>query len=532
MFWITRSQVGERGRVYYSPIGRAEAVQGFIEVTSDDDGLQRIIGYAGQLFAISKTRVFQIFGTNPYAYREIPGVPGTTSPHSVTITPFGPAWKASDGVRIFTGGAQSKLLAYDAVKPIFRGEAVEALSAWTGYTVATFARGEYIISEGLKALAINLETLKWRDIGIGFDAIFYSQSEDIVAANFNSENYVIDLEDTAETDDNGELIRFDIMPGHINFVPPAVIETIRVDADANTEVLSCYSHLDGSSLHQGNLTLTAGRRFTEFDVGARLVNRLGVQIIGDVNSIVEVHSIEIEYWPMVLALIIDGKVTEIPGRLSGDSQTLTFEVFREMRESLNLIHFFDTLLYDLDDAGETITATLNGADGISISLGTINTTNRQIDDRAIGRIAHFESLVISGDFTAAVQLRKLELIAQTVYLELNIDGNVRKIPGKIVDNLGTLVFELIAYNQDSMQNVYLFDRLFYDIDTNSEDLTVNLTLIDESGISLGTINNSTRTIDEINIGKKGRFLKLSLAGDFTAAIQIRRLELTASIARR
>jgi hypothetical protein len=411
MFWITRTQEGERGRVYYSCIGRAEAMEGFIEVTSDSDGLQRIIGYAGNLFVISKSRAFQIYGTNPYFSREIAGVQGTIAPHTLQITPFGPIWESQDGFRIYSGGSRSPLVARDQIQPIMRGRTVENLESFSG-TASCFARGEYIVTNGTYTIALDPESLKWRDLGIALGALFYSPSTDQILATFDSD--VVDFEKEGTTQDVTTNIAFDIMTGTRTFDPPMIVEMIRIDANANAETVACYADINDAAVSQGNLTATAGRRYTEFDLDARIVDRLAVQLSGSIDAGIEIFGIEITGWPCVLNLFINGEPRQIPGRLAGDRQSLIFEAFSDEQESLQSVYVMDRLFYDFDTADVTMTVTLrivneSGTES-NIALGTIDTTTRTIGEINISKKGKFQRLTIAGNFnTASISLRRLEL---------------------------------------------------------------------------------------------------------------------------
>jgi hypothetical protein len=414
MFWITRSEEGERGRVYYSAIGRAEAMQGFIEVTSDDDGLQRITSYAGQLFVLSKSKAFQVYGTNPYYSREIAGVPGTIAPHTLKITPFGPMWESQDGVRFFTGGAQAQLVAYEQVAPIFRGRAVGNFAAFTG-VVATFARGEYIISNGTSTLAFSLETKRWRDLGVGCNALAYSPEADQIAATVSST--ILDLEKEGETDDNGTGISLDLLTNEFNPGIPFGVELIRIEANANGETIAAAAYINGSSSSLGNLTTTAGRRFTEFDLDARIMDRLSTRLSGTLSDSIEIFEIQIQYWPVVLYLQVgppskDNPIMQIPGRLAGDRQTLTFEAFEDTQFPLGVVYIFERLFYDIDANSNSISFTLYLIGESSVSLGSISGAARAVDEINITKKGRFDKLVLAGDFTKAIAFRRLSLIAQ------------------------------------------------------------------------------------------------------------------------
>lgn len=412
MFWITRTQAGERGRLYYSPVGRAESVQGFINVTSDSDGLQRIVSHAGNLVVFSRSRAFQIYGTNPYYSREISGVLGTNSPRTIVVTPFGIAFKSQDGPRLFSGGTRAPRISYNQIKPIFRGRTVENLAAFEG-TDACFARGEYIITDGTNTLAVDLETLVWRDLGIALDAIIYEPSTDQIIASTNSD--IVDFEDEGTTQDVAENIALDVKTGEAKFSPPIAIEMIRIDANANGETISFKTDLNGTSATQGNLTTTAGRRITEFDLSARLVDRLALQFTASLTDSIEIFEAEIVAWPMVLKFIVNGQAREIPGRLSGDRQTLTFEDFADTNDTISTTNYvFENFFYDLNTINENVVVTLYPIGESSVALGTLNNASRTIAEIPLSKKGRFEKLTLAGDFTKAIELRRLEITAKMV----------------------------------------------------------------------------------------------------------------------
>jgi hypothetical protein len=180
MWWITRSQPGKRGFVYYSPIGRAEGVQGYLIATSDDDPLQKLVAYKGSLFVVSVNGWFEIMGQNPYTVRKISGCPGTTKPFCVVETPSGIVYEAHDGIRIFDGYS-SRLLGMEQLQSVFRGRNEAAVESFHG-VVACYARGEYFISNLFRTLAYSLSVDSWRDIGLPCEAFHWADDTDQIAA--------------------------------------------------------------------------------------------------------------------------------------------------------------------------------------------------------------------------------------------------------------------------------------------------------------------------------------------------------------
>jgi hypothetical protein len=237
MFWITRSQGGERGRLYYSPVGRAEAVDGFIEVTNDDTGLQRGIIWGGGVFVVGEDGWWQIYGTNPYFSRPISGVPGTTQPHTVVGVPGGIMYEAPDGVRMFTGSASRLVSTKADIQRLFRGKTGGALTAFTG-VVADYARGEYFISDETQLLALNIEGGTWRDVGdLSIKSIHYAKDADIIGAGTNADG-IYDLENEGDTQDNSNDIEKDIETDRVRVADDKTNIVLHVHVDYEVETLT------------------------------------------------------------------------------------------------------------------------------------------------------------------------------------------------------------------------------------------------------------------------------------------------------
>ena len=290
VFWGTRTESGEKGRLYYSRIGYTENVKGFIEVTSDDDPFQRVVVWNASLYFISESRFFQITGKEPYIPREIVGAPGTDAPRTVVETPYGIAYKAHDGPRIFNG-AQSVLLGGGALEVIFRGESKENLSAFEG-TEATYARGEYIISDGSQTIAYHFEKQTWRDLGVAVTALEYAKDGDVIAATIGGK--LLELEKEGEVSDYGTAIAYAVEPWHerLGVEKEGLVQHVHVDADTGGAVLTVTMILDGDETVLGTVQ-TDARKVTSFNVGifGRVV---GVRVEGSLSVGVEVFGIDVD----------------------------------------------------------------------------------------------------------------------------------------------------------------------------------------------------------------------------------------------
>jgi hypothetical protein len=172
LFGTRDTAPGHGGRVYFTPEGRLESFPDFLTVAGDDDPMQRCVIYAGTLFAFSTTKVWEIAGAGPFEARELFGVHGSRYPFTVLATPYGVAYLARDGVRLFNG-ASSDLVAPAGILVLFRGEPGDGLAPFPTTNdpervMAAFLNDEYVLTDGIQTLAVNLLTGAWRDLGTGF----------------------------------------------------------------------------------------------------------------------------------------------------------------------------------------------------------------------------------------------------------------------------------------------------------------------------------------------------------------------------
>src|SRR6185503_808564 len=162
-----------QGNVYYSPIGRYEAVQSFVVATSGrTDPVQKIVIWNDRLFAISKQGFFEVVGSDePFVVDRIEGAPGTILPDTVVATQMGLFYEATDGIYRFNGATTENVTDRD-LAPVFRWRDAagpfaaselwnEAAAGRNGiwYTDAPAAIGGGTASF---ALVLDFETQTWR----------------------------------------------------------------------------------------------------------------------------------------------------------------------------------------------------------------------------------------------------------------------------------------------------------------------------------------------------------------------------------
>jgi len=266
MFWITRTRAGEKGRVYYSPIGRSEAVQGFINVADDARPLMKLVRYGTALGVFGEDGFYEILGENPYYSRKVPGVPGTIEPQSVAITPYGIAYEAADGPRLLTG-TQAAPLGKGTVDRIFQGEAVLSTNAWTTGTQGTYARGEYIMTNAASSatIACDLQSQRWRELGLDLGSIYYASDADKIAAyHVGTTLSVYEIEKEGTLDDNSAAIVFQTETKHFNIPSQqeVLIRNVFVDYETSRTVTFGLQYDHGTSKNVVQTGLAGGTRRT------------------------------------------------------------------------------------------------------------------------------------------------------------------------------------------------------------------------------------------------------------------------------
>lgn len=182
-----------KARIMYTPAGRPESLTSFIEPTTPDEPVLRLVQWNETLYAVTTRRWYEIRGTDePFFAQEVLGVPGVITvtptdgpaggPQTIVGTPRGVYFQAQDGVRVFDG-ATSRIVSEDALAPVFRGSTSDGLAAFNG-VIASYGRDEYLISDvDNTTLALNTMTEEWRDTGICANALFHEPDNRICMAS-------------------------------------------------------------------------------------------------------------------------------------------------------------------------------------------------------------------------------------------------------------------------------------------------------------------------------------------------------------
>lgn len=255
MFWCRDSTPGAMGRVYFSPAGRPESVEDFVDISTDDDPTQKLVIWDENLYCLTQQKVYPIVpivdsqgGTTYTAGDPILGAKGTPYPFSVVSTTAGVIYMGPDGPRYFTNGGNG-LIAFDALAPIFRGQQEEnypPFPAPATTVIAAQTRGEILFSDTtttfglIRPLDQILAQPVWRNIDQPMRAIYYNDATNIIYASWGISVY--DFEDPALGlfADNGVQIPIDWQSPNvlINEGQFALVQRIYIDINTSGQNIS------------------------------------------------------------------------------------------------------------------------------------------------------------------------------------------------------------------------------------------------------------------------------------------------------
>jgi hypothetical protein len=175
-------------RVFYSPPGRPESIEGFIEPTTANDPLKRLVIWNDTLYILSGRRIYQLTQAgepgNPAISNPIAGVIGVRYPYTVCAIDGGVFYVAQDGARVFNGQT-STLVAEDALAPLFRGNltVTENMNAIASNPIgsidgpfAAYCRDEVLLTDmKFGVYGFHVPTNSWRYISTPNVTTFYPE---------------------------------------------------------------------------------------------------------------------------------------------------------------------------------------------------------------------------------------------------------------------------------------------------------------------------------------------------------------------
>lgn len=202
VLWTRDSATGKQGYIYASPPGRPESVGAAYLVSSSDDPMQKVVVWDSRVWALSTARAFKVDGSYPaFVFRSIDDALGTLAPYTVVpVQQTGIIYWAPDGIRLLNW-AGSKLIGFQQLAPIFRGQPEEDYPAWdqtNGPIWAEHGRNEILFSDGATlTLAILYDGLMgdgpvWRLPGRILTAANYEHQTGELAVAFSGIVYLFE----------------------------------------------------------------------------------------------------------------------------------------------------------------------------------------------------------------------------------------------------------------------------------------------------------------------------------------------------
>lgn len=535
-FWLSNED-GQRGRVFFSPIGRPESLKGFINVTQTGDHLYRLVQHQGIRYVFSESSLYRIGGDDPYVSQKISGVPGVAFAQRRTVvsTPFGIVYQSHDGIRIFSS-MQAQLLGFAAIGRLFRGETLENISAFEGI-VAAYARNEYFISDGSTCLAIDLTTNTWRNVGFDdLTAIFYEWDTDKIVGGRTSNTQL--LEEEGIVLDNGSAIPFEWETPGIEEPGDRILflDRVFIDIDTGGETVTPTVVHRYTDITLANIT-DANRIAREFSV-EKLLLKPSLRLEGTVSQRVTLYEIEMDIRPLELGVTVAGRsernaVASVRQTYTGryreglGNGEIVFEVpgNRKELDMSDRVYVLDRLTLECN----TYTTDLQPFIGLvsgEISLNAATNNARTIEEYEVDRIGNIDYIRLLGDFftaTVAPTVWRLELHMRELELGMTLTTTGQRLayPARAVLPGTELTFEVPPNRRefDNTGRLFWIERVVVEANTGGTTLTVEFEC-DGVTFTAGTVNTTTRSYTEIFVQRPGPIRELRILGDFTVDVQV------------
>jgi len=290
MWWYRLNINGQRGRVQFSPKGRPESVAGFIDISSDDDGLQEMFVFNASHYVVTNSRIYQISGTAAegiFSTPEIGGTLGIVNPFTIATHSSGVYYQAQDSIVMFDGTTSTPVQPIP-IQGIFKGKTLENIAPFTGL-VAAVSENEYFVSDLTNTIVYNIEKKTWRDLGVGSNAFFFEKETGQMQATINAVTQL--LEDEGALTDNGTAITFEAELPSVATAPDrkAILRDIYIELDTTQQDITLTLLLDGVSITQPLLN-TQGRETRQIKV-LRYGNIAGLRIEGSLTAKLFVYKV-------------------------------------------------------------------------------------------------------------------------------------------------------------------------------------------------------------------------------------------------
>ena len=281
IFWC--GDPAHPGRLYYSPTGRPEAQENFIDVTYEDDVLQMPFVFNGSLYVLSLAHLFiieYVQGTSPplFTYDTVAGAPGTTQPYAVVVGKQRVTYPNAEGLISFDGYSATPF-GMQAVNPLWRGESAESYTAFSPI-YGTYGKGEFWFTDGTQTFIVSEQTQRWRSLGMGTNALYYAPELTFVAGLITGQTAAVQLEAVNSFTDNGTNIPFVVQPGGLLLGEDvnAVVKRLVIDINTAGQTITPTLIVNDADLLNGR-TIN-----TPYAIGQMVIDTNGNVQVATVNG--------------------------------------------------------------------------------------------------------------------------------------------------------------------------------------------------------------------------------------------------------
>ena len=237
-----------------------------------------------------------------------------------------------------------------------------------------------------------------------------------------------------------------------------------------------------------------------------------------------IYKLEMIVNPVVLEVWIGDQKKVVQGYLD-NTDSITFDLSPVYEDSTKQAYLYEKLLLEGNTGSNIVTAylTLNGQS--EASLGTMNTGSKAVVEISVEKTGRVDSLRLSGVTVTGIYVSKVELICKPLMLDIWIDDQKKQISGYLAGASNDIIFDLSPIHEDSAKNIYLYEKLILEGNTDSVTITPRITLSGESEASLSTFSSAAKDVQDIAIAKTGRIDKLRFTSSFDPDIYLSKVEI-------
>jgi len=298
MFWCQDgSSSGSQERIYYSPPGRPESVQGFMRTGSPGSGIIAGVEWNERNWAFGGDGIYRIDGTTePFVATKISATQGIVPGNSwvIAVTPSGIVYYATDRTLRIFDGQRTIPIGWDQFEGLTRLSPTTELDLTFSPTSIAYGRDEIFLANTSRTLAYHTMAQTWRELGVGCSTITMSNPNDNLYASFNGDAQSLELQGL--TTDTGAGISIDWeLGGNLQDISQhATLQRIYLDIDTSDIQVTAICLMDGT-VSQAFVFSTPIRQMVEFNIG-RTCRVFSVRLQGTANATVELFGIEADVY--------------------------------------------------------------------------------------------------------------------------------------------------------------------------------------------------------------------------------------------